>query len=79
MKDDVAEMVAVDELVLPPKKPIAMRPGGMHIMLMGLKKQLKEGDKVPLTLSFLNAGKVDIEAYVQEGPGEYGSQKAQSN
>lgn len=33
-----------------------MKPGGKHIMIMGLKKDLKAGDKVMMTLHFEKAG-----------------------
>ena len=37
---------------------IAMKPGGLHIMLMGLKAPLKPGTKLPVTLRFEKAGLV---------------------
>lgn len=39
---------------------IAMEPGGLHVMLMGLKKPLKEGEHFPVTLTFKNAGDVTV-------------------
>jgi copper(I)-binding protein len=47
----VMKMAAVPALELPAGKTIELQPGGYHIMLMGLKQQLKAGDKVPLTLT----------------------------
>lgn len=35
------------------------KPGGMHIMLLGLKQPLKAGDSFPLTLTFEKAGAVE--------------------
>ena len=35
-----------------PKHPVALAPGGFHIMLMGLKQQIKAGDEVPVSLVF---------------------------
>lgn len=43
-----------------PGKSSALVPGGNHLMLMGLKAPLKEGDKVPVTLTFEKAGKVEV-------------------
>jgi len=37
-------------LVLPPGKTVELSPGGYHVMLMGLKQQLKAGEMVPITL-----------------------------
>lgn len=38
----------------------ALAPGGNHLMLVELKAPLKQGDKVPVTLNFEKAGKVEI-------------------
>lgn len=43
-----------------PGKRSMLAPGGNHLMLMGLKAPLKEGEKVPVTLTFEKAGKVDV-------------------
>jgi copper(I)-binding protein len=47
----VMKMAAVPALDLPAGKAVELKPGGYHIMLMGLKQQLKAGDSVPLTLT----------------------------
>jgi hypothetical protein len=52
---DVMKMEAVPTLDLPPGKPVALTPGGYHIMLMGLKQQLKPGDTFPVTLTIAKA------------------------
>jgi len=41
-------------------KTASLAPGGYHLMLMELKAPLKKGDKVPVTLTFEKAGKVDV-------------------
>ncbi len=41
-------------------KPVEMKPGGMHIMLMGLKEDLKDQKTVKVSLEFEKAGKVDV-------------------
>ena len=54
----VMKMRAVDALPVPAGKPVELGPGGFHVMLMDLGQPLKEGDKVPLTLTFADkAGK----------------------
>lgn len=51
MDGNVMTMRALpDGLVLPAGKPVALKPGGQHLMLMGLKQALKAGDTVPVTL-----------------------------
>ena len=41
-----------------------MKPGGYHIMLMGLDAPLKEGDEIELTLTFEKAGDVKVKVPV---------------
>ncbi len=53
-----------DGLPVPAGQSVSLKPSGLHIMLIGLKHQLKPGDTVPLTLTFEKAGKVDITADV---------------
>lgn len=54
-------------LEIKPGQKIAMQPGnGYHIMLMGLAKPLKAGDKLPLTLRFEKAGKIDVTINVED-------------
>jgi periplasmic copper chaperone A len=47
----VMKMGAVPALELPAGKAVELKPGGYHVMLIGLKQQLKAGDTVPLTLT----------------------------
>ena len=54
-KDDVMKMQQVQSVVLPAGKPVSFDPNGYHIMLMNLTGQIKEGDKVPLTLTVEDA------------------------
>lgn len=57
---DVMRMMAVGSIELQPGKPVAMGPGGLHIMLINLKQPLKEGTSFPLELTFAQAGKVSV-------------------
>ena len=50
MEKDVMKMRQVDSVALPAGKPVALTPGGFHMMLLDLKQQVKAGDTVPLTL-----------------------------
>ena len=51
MDGGVMKMSAVDRLPLPAGKPVDLKPGGYHVMLMDLTQQLKEGQNVPVTLT----------------------------
>jgi copper(I)-binding protein len=44
-------MKAVDSVALPAGKRIELKPGGYHVMLVGLAKPLEAGDVVPLTFT----------------------------
>lgn len=55
MEGSVMRMRAADTLPLVPGKPLELKPGGFHIMLMDLKGPLKPGTKIPLTLTFKDA------------------------
>jgi copper(I)-binding protein len=51
------KMAAVPRVLIPAGKPVELKPGGYHVMLMDLVQPLKEGDTVPLSLTFEdNAG-----------------------
>ncbi len=50
MVDNVMKMRAIAGLDLPAGKPVALKPGGYHVMLIDLKAPLKAGDSVPITL-----------------------------
>ena len=58
--DGVTSMDAVPALDLPPGETVAMKPGGLHIMLMGLKAPLKRGETLTLELSFEKAGRIVV-------------------
>lgn len=58
MVDDVMRMRQINALELPAGKPVALSPGGYHLMLLELKQPLKEGATVPLTLEIEDARKV---------------------
>lgn len=57
MHDGVMEMRQVEDIALPAKHTIHLAPGGYHVMLINLKKPLKAGEKVPLTLVVEGADK----------------------
>lgn len=68
MKDGVASMHPVDGIVIGPGQTVVLKPGGYHIMLMGLKYPVKKGGKIPMTLRFEKAGVITIRAEIA-GPG----------
>lgn len=55
-------------LEIKPGQTVELKPGGHHIMLVGMKEQLKAGDHFKATLVFAKAGKVDVD-FIVEGLG----------
>ena len=51
----IARMRHVRRIDIPAGTGVALRPGGYHVMLMALKRQIKVGETVPLTLVVENA------------------------
>ena len=64
MVKGVMEMRSVKSLTIEPGKSLVFQPGGYHVMLTGLKAPLKEGQTVPLTLTFAHAGTEQVTASV---------------
>jgi periplasmic copper chaperone A len=66
MNNGVMTMRPLDKgLVIEPGKTVKLAPGGYHLMMFDLKGPLKQGDKVPVTLVFEKAGKVNVSLDVQ--------------
>jgi copper(I)-binding protein len=61
----VMKMRPVQAIPVPAKGKTELKPGGYHIMLMGLKQDLKPGDRIPLVLKFEKGGEVRVEAAVR--------------
>lgn len=62
MTNGVMSMKEVEGgIEIPAGAKITLEPGGNHVMLMGLKAPLVEGETLPLTLVLEKAGKVDVE------------------
>ena len=59
--DDVASMVRIEGIDIGPGEMVTLAPGGFHVMFMGLNGDpLEEGETVPATLVFENAGRLEI-------------------
>ena len=53
-------------LEIPPGGTVTLKPGGLHIMFMELKAPFAKDAKVPVTLVFEKAGKIDVDFAVQD-------------
>src|SRR3546814_9738821 len=65
MDGNVMQMRRVEFVEIPAQGEAALQPGGIHIMLIGLKQPLREGERFPLTLTFEKAGAVTVEVAVE--------------
>ena len=62
---EVMRMRPVPFIELPPGAEVVLAPGGYHMMLIGLKRPLVRGERVPVTLVFARAGEVAVELAVE--------------
>jgi periplasmic copper chaperone A len=65
MENNVMKMRKVDAIEVVPGEPTVLRPGGLHIMLIGLKKPLVAGQVFSLTLRFEKAGEMPVRVTVR--------------
>ena len=63
---DVMKMREVKSFEVPAGGTFELKPGGAHLMLLDLKRPLKKGEKVPLTLKLEKGGEVKAELTVEE-------------
>lgn len=66
MDNGVMKMRPLDGVEVKAGGHAELKPGGMHIMLVGLTAPLKAGQKFPLTLTFEKAGKVEVMVTVEK-------------
>lgn len=71
----MAMMRPVAAIELKRRSSVQLKPGGMHVMLIGLSRPLKEGERIKLALTFERAGTFEIEARVEKAgamsPGDH--------
>ena len=65
IQNDVMTMRPVEGIDIPAGETVELRPGGFHIMLIGLQREIKPGENYILTLVFENAGPVKVDAEVR--------------
>ena len=66
-EQDVMKMREVTSVEAPARKRQVLRPDGTHLMIVGLRKPLVKGQRIPLILHFERAGDVHVELEVQVG------------
>jgi copper(I)-binding protein len=64
MENDVMRMSPVDGISI--EGEAVLEPGGFHVMLINLTRDLEPGDPIPLTLSFASGAEISLEALVDD-------------
>ena len=62
---DILRMRPVEAIEIPAGQTVTLQPGGFHLMLIGLKEPLIQGQAVPVTLRFERVGEVPVMLAVQ--------------
>ena len=66
-KNGAMSMKEIKTLAVPANKTVQFAPGGYHVMLINLKKDLKAGSKVEFTFYIKKLGEVKVLALVKKG------------
>lgn len=62
---EVMRMRQVENIEIPAGQTVALQPGGLHVMLLGLNEPLADGTQFSMTLEFEQAGTVEVDVVVQ--------------
>lgn len=65
MQDSVMKMDKVERIEIPAGGEVALQPGGLHVMFLGVNQELKAGGTTSFTLTFEKGGSVTLEAPVR--------------
>ena len=68
-EDGTASMPQTETIVLPAGETVALKPGGAHIMFIGVAEDIAEGDAPSLRLEFETAPPMDIALEVRDAMG----------
>jgi len=60
------KMRQVKQIDLPAQGTTTLKPGGLHVMFLGLKSELSSGQPVPVTLIFEDGSQTTIQAPVRK-------------
>ena len=73
MENDVMKMQPVEggRIVIPAGDSVQLKPGGLHVMLIGMKQEMIPGDTFSLELDFEQSGTMELEVEIRDA-GEMG-------
>ncbi|MEJ2617446.1 MAG: copper chaperone PCu(A)C, partial [Ignavibacteriaceae bacterium] len=63
-KDGMMGMRGIKDIIVKPDSSVEFKPGGYHVMVMNLKRDIKQGEKIDFILYFKSAGELHISASV---------------
>ena len=66
MEGDIMRMVPVPHIELPAGRRTELKPGGLHLMLVGLKRDLNPGDTITIRLRFETSSEMTVTAEVRQ-------------
>ena len=66
MDGDMMMMNHMESVALEPSQKVEFKPGGYHVMMIGLKQDLKAGDEIEITLQFKNSPDITLTVPVKE-------------
>ena len=64
--NDVMSMEMQDAVQIPARDQVEFKPGGLHVMVVDINRNLSMGDTITLVLHFQTAGDVIVKGFVQE-------------
>jgi copper(I)-binding protein len=65
IENGIAKMRKLNQVALPAGQTVELKQGGLHAMLLGMKKPKLAGEHIMLTLRFAKAGSIDVDAHVE--------------
>lgn len=66
MEDGVMRMRRIDKIDLPAGQEVSLKPGGLHVMLIGLKQPLVPERSIPITLRYEDGSEVTVKVPVRK-------------
>lgn len=71
VKNGMMDMEPIPFLTVPARGEVKLQPGGNHLMIYGMKRDLKAGDRLPLELKFEHAGTISVDFPVRKFTGKH--------
>ncbi|HYZ16064.1 MAG TPA: copper chaperone PCu(A)C [Candidatus Acidoferrum sp.] len=66
MPADAMGMKPVGRIAIPAHGSLVLKPGGYHLMLLGLRSPLRRGERVPIVLRFADGSTAALRATIED-------------